>query len=166
MSLSREDARRNGRLGGLTNVARHGAKAVTAPAFEGLKRRFLDEVDPDRVLDPEDRERRAHAALRAHMARLSPKGVRARQERRRAMMSATSSRNTAAVTPPSGMPSIPNFVPSDYSYGYTRRNSKATTCNVDECPDYNGQGRCPKRRDRPDIEPVRLFRSRPFIPAG
>jgi hypothetical protein len=37
----------------------------------GFKKKFYDAVDPDRVLPEAERERRAEAALRAHMAKLA-----------------------------------------------------------------------------------------------
>jgi hypothetical protein len=54
----------------------------TRPATAAFLARFEREVDPDGVLPPEERERRAQYALRAHMVRLS---LRAEQKRRRRM---------------------------------------------------------------------------------
>lgn len=61
--------------------ARH-AKAngteATAPARAAFIGKWEQVVDPDRRLAPDDRARRAHAALREHMLRLS---LRSRQQR-------------------------------------------------------------------------------------
>jgi hypothetical protein len=40
-------------------------------ARAGFRRKFLLAVDPDGMLDPAERERRATAAMRAHMTRLA-----------------------------------------------------------------------------------------------
>lgn len=55
--------------------------AATAPARAGLQRKFEDEVDPDRTLDPIERARRAESAKRAHFTRLAQKSAEARSRR-------------------------------------------------------------------------------------
>lgn len=45
---------------------------------EGLLARFERDVDPDGVLDPVERRRRAESARKAHMSRLALKSSRAR----------------------------------------------------------------------------------------
>jgi len=42
--------------------------------------RFEDEVDPDRQLFPDERQRRAQAAMRAHMARLALRSAKSRRK--------------------------------------------------------------------------------------
>jgi hypothetical protein len=44
---------------------------MLAGARVGFRRRFELAVDPDGTLDTEERERRATAAMRAHMTRLA-----------------------------------------------------------------------------------------------
>ena len=56
-------------------------RAATQAARDGLQRRFEDEVDPDRVLDPAERARRAESAKRAHFTRLAQKSAEARKNR-------------------------------------------------------------------------------------
>jgi len=52
--------------------AQHAQGATnTAPARAGFRAKFEKEVDPDGVLDPDERARRAEHAFKAHMARLS-----------------------------------------------------------------------------------------------
>lgn len=46
---------------------------MTAPARSGFLARFEREADPDGVLTPEERERRATLLLKAHMSRLGRK---------------------------------------------------------------------------------------------
>lgn len=67
-----------GRIGGLTTSARHDGKTNTAAARSTFLKSFEDQVDPDRVLSPEERERRALAARRAHMTRLAMKSASSR----------------------------------------------------------------------------------------
>ena len=54
-----------GRIGGLTNVGRHGPAAVSAPARAAFLARFEAEADPLGVLPPEERAVRAEALRRA-----------------------------------------------------------------------------------------------------
>jgi hypothetical protein len=70
---SAADRRVIARIAGLTNAARHDAAEMTAPARSGFLARFEREADPEGVLTPEERERRATLLLRAHMSRLGRK---------------------------------------------------------------------------------------------
>ena len=54
--------------------------ARTAPGRSAFLARFEDQVDPDRVLSPEERDRRAQHALRAHMTRLALASAKARRK--------------------------------------------------------------------------------------
>lgn len=56
--------------------------AATRPAREAFEQRFLDDVDPDRVLSPVERNRRAANARRAYFHRLALKSVQARRRAR------------------------------------------------------------------------------------
>jgi hypothetical protein len=60
-----------GRLGAHALHSKYDSKALTAPARAAFYTRFEDEVDPDRLLDPKERARRAQHAFRAHMLRLA-----------------------------------------------------------------------------------------------
>lgn len=53
--------------------------ARTAPAREAFLERFEREVDPDGVLDPVERSRRAESKRKAYFARLALKSARARR---------------------------------------------------------------------------------------
>jgi hypothetical protein len=68
-----------GRIGGLTNIARHGAH-MSALGVAGNLRRFEQEVDPDGTLRPAEREMRAKSLRKAHMARLAMKSAAARRK--------------------------------------------------------------------------------------
>ncbi len=61
------------RLGGLARVARGDSEEMAATARRGFMRKFDLLVDPNNELEPAERERRANAALRAHMTRLALK---------------------------------------------------------------------------------------------
>lgn len=63
-------------------------KARTAPARSAFFDRFERAVDPDGVLDPADRRRRAEHARKAHMQRLALKSARARRSRSQAVRKA------------------------------------------------------------------------------
>ncbi len=54
----------------------------TVPARAAFFQRFVDEVDPDRVLPEAERQRRAEAARRAHFQRLALRSSRIRRQRR------------------------------------------------------------------------------------
>jgi hypothetical protein len=71
-----------GRIGGYAKAARYPPSELTAPARTAFLERFLDLVDPDRVLPEAERRRRADAALKAHMARLAYRSAKARQGRK------------------------------------------------------------------------------------
>jgi hypothetical protein len=50
----------------------------TQPARRGFMARFERQVDPDGTLTPQERQRRAESAMRAHMQRLALKSAKAR----------------------------------------------------------------------------------------
>ena len=55
--------------------------AATAPAREAFEKRFERQVDPDCVLPPEERARRAANARKAHFAQMALKSAQARARR-------------------------------------------------------------------------------------
>jgi hypothetical protein len=66
------------RLGAFALHAKYGTKETTRAATAGFLARFEREVDPDCVLDPVERNRRAISARRAHMTSLALKSSIAR----------------------------------------------------------------------------------------
>lgn len=72
---------RRGRIGAYRRLALHDARELTAAARAAFLAKFEREVDPDCVLPPEERERRAAYARKAHFARLARLSVNARQAR-------------------------------------------------------------------------------------
>lgn len=77
--MTGEERQRWGRIGGLTAHSRHSPDEMTSGARRGFRERFRRLVDPECVLAPEERERRAERAMRAHMLTLSEKSARARR---------------------------------------------------------------------------------------
>jgi len=77
--MTGEERQRWGRIGGLTAHSRHSPVEMTAGARRGFRERFRRLVDPEGALPPEERERRAERAMRAHMLTLSEKSARARR---------------------------------------------------------------------------------------
>jgi hypothetical protein len=69
------------RMGALAQQAKYPTSETTRAAHKGFKAKFLRQVDPDGLLPEAERERRADAAMRLHMARLAHKSVKARQNR-------------------------------------------------------------------------------------
>lgn len=71
-----------GRVGALESWSRTDDRAArTAPARRAALERFEREVDPDGVLTPFERARRAEAARKAHMQRLAIKSAEARRKK-------------------------------------------------------------------------------------
>ena len=71
-----------GRIGAYTLHATHDPRETTHAAREAFGRRFLDEVDPDRLLPEDERERRASYARKAYFARLALKSAQSRRARK------------------------------------------------------------------------------------
>lgn len=72
---------RDARIAALSRWAHEDPTANAVRGQRGLQDRFEREVDPDGVLNPAERARRAECARKAHMERLSKAGVAARQAR-------------------------------------------------------------------------------------
>lgn len=81
--LTPAERRLRGQLGAHESWARTEDRAArTRPAREAFEERFLREVDPEGILDPAERARRAASARKAHFARMSYQAARARSARR------------------------------------------------------------------------------------
>ncbi len=61
--------------------AKHDSRDTTAKGREAFLGKFLDEVDPDRVLPEAERNRRAEHARKAHFTRLALLSAKARAAR-------------------------------------------------------------------------------------
>jgi hypothetical protein len=68
----------NSAKGHLTH-AKHNSSNLTAKARAAFRQKFVDQVDPDGELAPEERERRANHALKAHMRLLALTSAQARK---------------------------------------------------------------------------------------
>lgn len=82
-SLSPSERAQRGRIGAYLMHARHDPRSTTAAARQAFGRRFLDMVDPDRILTEPERLRRADAARKAYFVQLAYLSARARRRTRR-----------------------------------------------------------------------------------
>lgn len=71
LEFDREEMARRGRIGAYARLARHDPRELTQPARDAFLSKFEREVDPDGTLAPEERQRRAECARKAHMLRLA-----------------------------------------------------------------------------------------------
>jgi hypothetical protein len=72
-----------GRIGAFSLHARQDARVTTEPARRAFMDRFAREVDPDGVLPPDERERRAQAAKRRYFTALALRSSRRRARARK-----------------------------------------------------------------------------------
>jgi hypothetical protein len=79
--LTKTERSMRGRIGAFRLHATHDPRETTKAARAAFLSRFAREVDPDGVLDPTERARRADAARRAYMAALALKSSRSRRRR-------------------------------------------------------------------------------------
>jgi hypothetical protein len=71
------------RLAAHSRWARHDPKVGTVAARAAFEKRFLDEVDRDRVLTEDERLRRAQSARKAYYTRLTLQSAQSRRRRAR-----------------------------------------------------------------------------------
>lgn len=82
MTLSPEQRTLRARMAAHSSWANTGdPQARTAPARDRFAKRFENEVDPDGVLSPEERARRAESARKAYFAQLAYKSAAARRSK-------------------------------------------------------------------------------------
>ncbi len=82
MAMSPQERSLRGRIGAHALHARYGRAELTAKARAKFLERFLDELDPDRVLPEDERLRRAKHARSAQFSRLALKSAKARRGRK------------------------------------------------------------------------------------
>lgn len=82
VSLSPEQRRLRAQTAAFTRWSQEDPRPAMATVRKGWRRRFEEQVDPDRQLSEAERTRRAEAAMKAHMAGLALKSSRARAKRR------------------------------------------------------------------------------------
>lgn len=68
------------RYAALVRASREDGRSMTAPARRAFLDKFEAEVDPDGILPPPERTRRAEAAKRAYMTNLARKSAKSRSE--------------------------------------------------------------------------------------
>ena len=62
--------------------AKHDSRELTRPGRDKFEQRFVDEVDPDRLLPEAERQRRAEHARKAYFTRLAMKSAQARKAKK------------------------------------------------------------------------------------
>jgi hypothetical protein len=70
------------RMGAYVVHARYDPRQTTAPARAAFMKRFLDEVDPERLIPEPERLRRAAAARKGYFTRLAFLASRRRRQRK------------------------------------------------------------------------------------
>jgi len=78
--MSPEDRVLYARMAAHVLHSRYDSKELTAPARRAFLERFEREVDPDSVLEPAERRRRAEHAKKAHFYRMALASSRARKK--------------------------------------------------------------------------------------
>ena len=82
--MTPEERRRTRRIAALERWAREPNRtAATAPARDGFTRKLEHQADPEQVLPPHERARRAEQLRQAHMERMAQAASRARRRRAR-----------------------------------------------------------------------------------
>jgi len=82
LTFDPEEMARRGRIGAHRLHAAHDSSEIAARAREGLTKKYLDQVDPDRSLPEAERLRRAAHARRADLVRAARLSVLARRQRK------------------------------------------------------------------------------------
>jgi hypothetical protein len=80
--MSPEERSLSARIAAHTLHSQVDGLAITEKARKTFLDSFLDQVDPGKVLPPDERERRAKHLHKAHMARLALKSAQARRARK------------------------------------------------------------------------------------
>lgn len=80
--MSPEERALSARIGAHTLHSQVDGLAITAKARKTFIESFEQQVDPDGVLTPEERQRRAKHLHKAHMTRLAIRSAKARRARR------------------------------------------------------------------------------------
>ena len=79
--LSPAERQERARLGAHSMLAKNDPKLSTRNGRAAFTKRFVDEVDPSRVLPEAERARRAEHAKKAYFARIALESMKARRER-------------------------------------------------------------------------------------
>ena len=75
-----------GQAGAYVQQARHDPHEMTLAARQAVWQKYLDRADPDRVLPPEERERRATALMKLDLTQRAYDAAKARKARERAAL--------------------------------------------------------------------------------
>jgi hypothetical protein len=83
-SLSPERASALGKIGSRVSHSRHDLTELTANARQAFRDSFERQVDPDHLLEPDERARRAEALRKAHYYRMALKSAEVRSAQKAA----------------------------------------------------------------------------------
>ena len=75
--------RQRGQIGAYALHSQYDSRQLTAKARQAFQSRFEQEVDPDGLLPPEERRRRAEHARTLYYRQLAYRSAKARRQRRR-----------------------------------------------------------------------------------
>ncbi len=79
-----DEMARRGRIGAYARLSKYDSADLTAPARAAFLDKFEQAVDPDGILPPQERQRRATYARKAHFIRLARLSAAARSKKPRA----------------------------------------------------------------------------------
>lgn len=82
-SDDRSLARQRGQIGAYALHSQYDSRQLTAKARQTFQSRFEEQVDPEGVLPPEERRRRAEHARTLYYRQLAYRSAKARKQRRR-----------------------------------------------------------------------------------
>ena len=81
LSLTPQERSQRARIGAHALHAQHDSRVTSKPGRDAWLAGFEKQVDPDGVLSPEERARRAGHARQSYMAKLALRSARARRKR-------------------------------------------------------------------------------------
>lgn len=81
-SLTPEERSMRARIAAHSLHAQHDSREITAPARQAFMDSFERNVDPEGVLDPAERRRRAEHARKAHFTAMALKSSEVRRQRK------------------------------------------------------------------------------------
>jgi hypothetical protein len=102
VTYDRDDMAMRGRIGAAVTHSRHDPRTATEAARAALWAKWERQVDPDGILAPEERRRRAEHAQRAHLLRASRASAVARRKARSSVDALTDSTAEISDRQPAG----------------------------------------------------------------
>jgi len=104
--LTKTERRLRARLAAASGHAKYNTSYLTSAAREALEAKWLLEVDPDEILPPDERLRRAKCAQRAHLLRATLASMVADRKKREAAALAVSAEAAKQSRLAQGLPEV------------------------------------------------------------